>query len=262
MATMNLLPRLFAIALLCASIPSIATAADETGGYGVGPKDVILVTVFGEAELTGEVAVGADGSLSFPLVGLVGVAGLTAEEVAEKLRVELAAEFLVDPHVSARVVAYKSQPVQVLGSVKKPGAYYLEGPTTLLNMLLLAEWVAEEGSGQIVVHRGDETFTYSVKDVSEGTADMWLTAHDMITLPEGEYVWVQGTVHSPGQYTFRDGLTISNAVTLAGGPGEFSRNVGYVLRDNEKIRFNLKRVSDGKDADLALLPGDKLFLGG
>lgn len=44
--------------------------------FGLGPRDVLTVTVFNEANLTGEYRVGEDGTITFPYLGRVRVIGM------------------------------------------------------------------------------------------------------------------------------------------------------------------------------------------
>jgi hypothetical protein len=55
-------------------------------------------------------------------------------------------------------------------------------------------------------------------------------------------------------------MTVSRALTLAGGKGEFASNRAYVLRDGQRIRVNLRRIAEGRDSDFALAPDDKLVV--
>ena len=72
----------FVLHLACGLfVPGPGVAQD----YTIGPGDVLSVTVWGQADLSRESAVGADGFVPFPLVGRVKASGLTSKEIAARL---------------------------------------------------------------------------------------------------------------------------------------------------------------------------------
>ncbi|MGL5838578.1 MAG: polysaccharide biosynthesis/export family protein [Sphingorhabdus sp.] len=98
-----------------------ATIADGIPVYRLAPDDKLKIAVYGEEQLTGEFLVGSDGNISFPLVGMVRVAGLTLAELQAGLASELGGTYLNNPRVSVDMVEYR--PVYVLGEVNKAGQF-------------------------------------------------------------------------------------------------------------------------------------------
>jgi polysaccharide biosynthesis/export protein len=129
------------------------TTASQVGDYRIGAHDVIEVNVFEAPELNRSLRVSAGGEISVPLVGGVEAAGLTAREVEGVLEERLR-EFIKDPHVGVSVSAIESHPVSVVGAVKKPGVFQLRGPKTVLEMLSLAEGLADDAGDDVLVMRG------------------------------------------------------------------------------------------------------------
>lgn len=110
--------------------------------YRIGPLDLLEISIFGVEELSGEVRVNSRGYISLPLIGQVEAAGLTSQELENRIEAELAKEYLQDPEVSVYVKEYTSQQVTVEGAVNKPGIYELRGPTTLLQTIAIANGLA------------------------------------------------------------------------------------------------------------------------
>ena len=102
------------------------------GEYRVGPGDVLEIEVYDDPELSGLVTIQHGGEISFPLLGDVGVNGLTAREVRETLTRLLAKDYLVDPQVAVGVKEHRSQWITLVGEVVRPGKYFLQGSKTLL----------------------------------------------------------------------------------------------------------------------------------
>jgi protein involved in polysaccharide export with SLBB domain len=79
-------------------------------------------------------------------------------------------------------------------------------------------------------------------------------------------IYVLGKVGSPGVYDFREGLTALDACILAGGFAQYAApNRSTVTRreaqrKQEIIKINLNRVKKGKDKDVLLKPGDRIYV--
>jgi polysaccharide biosynthesis/export protein len=244
--------------------PVYAAAGDVTG-YQVGAQDVLEVAVFDEPDLSRTVTVDLDGGIHLPLVERVAVAGLTTAEIARRIEDRLReGQFLVHPHVTVRVTEFKSQQIEVVGGVARPGLYNLTGPTTLSEIVAQAGWIdAESANGQATVRRRDGTSTtVDLRAlIKTGEGNFVLTAGDHVSLGEGEVVFVRDQVAKPGKYAFQRGLTVNQAVALAGDATQTARMAGaYVLRGDQKIRVNLKRIRKGRDPDVPLEPGDQVYV--
>jgi polysaccharide biosynthesis/export protein len=106
--------------ILCAAFAPATKGADSD--YKVAPLDIIFVDVFNEKELSKELRVSASGTVSFPLLGTVKVAGRTAREIEADFREQLGKDYLVEPYVTVAVKEYRKRTVTILGEVNHPGA--------------------------------------------------------------------------------------------------------------------------------------------
>ncbi len=107
----------------------------------VGPGDVLEVIVVGEDKLPTEYEVQPDGTLAFPYVEPLKVAGLEPREIATSLRDALIeAKFLVSPQVQVKVKAYNSKTIQVIGQVAKQGPLPYQDGMTLVQAIAAAGW--------------------------------------------------------------------------------------------------------------------------
>ena len=78
-------------------------------------------------------------------------------------------------------------------------------------------------------------------------------------------IYVLGKINSPGVYDFREGLTALDACILAGGFAQYAApNRSTITRrgagKQETIKINLNRVKKGKDKDILLKPGDRIYV--
>jgi polysaccharide export outer membrane protein len=253
---------IYRILLLIFILPS-ALVFGADADYLVGERDRLAVKVHGYEDLSGVFAVGPDGAVSMPYVESVKVSGLSIADIERLIKARYADGYLVNPHISVSVAEYLSQPVEVYGAVAKAGVYFLRGTTTLREILGEAGWVqVEKSNGRIQVERGGELFlTVMLDDLLAGRGNLTVLANDVVTLPEGQFIFVDGEVAKPGAILFSNGLTVSQALTRAGGPSTFAslRNA-YLLRNGERITVNIKRILGGRDADIEMRPGDQLFV--
>ena len=123
--------------------------------YRLGPGDQLRITVFNEAELTGQYVVGSQGSIAYPLVGEVQAAGLTVPEFSEALQQALG-EFIRQPNVSVEVANYR--PFFILGEVQRPGTYPYSTNLTVLNAVATAGgFTYRANRGRVFIRHANES---------------------------------------------------------------------------------------------------------
>ncbi len=141
-------------------LPGTQTAtavSGPTSSYKVGVQDSVKIDVFLEKELSSSFRVDADGTINYPLLGRVVVAGFTVQEIAQLLQTRLAAGFVNSPQVTVEMEQFRSRSIFIAGEVRTPGKYPLQGDVTLLEVLLLAGSVTSEASDEVVVIRPPAT---------------------------------------------------------------------------------------------------------
>lgn len=116
----------------------------DARAYYVGPFDKLTIDVFGIEELSKrDVQVDASGRISFPLAGVIEVAGRTPSEIEGLLATNLRLAHVRDPQVTVNLKETVSQVVTVEGQVKKPGLYPVIGRMSLMRAIARAEGTDE-----------------------------------------------------------------------------------------------------------------------
>ena len=258
--------------------PGAAEAASQDPQrYTIGVRDVLDVSVFNQADLSGRYTVETDGAFSFPLIGRVVAAGRTVEELEAALRTRLLDGYFRDPRVTVAVAEYRSRQVFVMGEVRSPGAYPLAADTTLIEILSLAGSLTSQASGVAIVVRANgkqpghaageppfaedgsadngggtiplpadsETIRVNLRDLEGGdlSRNIVLRDGDTVFVPRAETFYVFGEVRSPGSFPIQEGLTVLQALSLAGGANEFAAlNRITILRmvDGEQVEVRVK----------------------
>lgn len=139
-----------------------AAAADQ---YRIAAGDLLSVDVFDEPDLSlAEVRVTADGTIPFPLLEQVKVAGLTAEEVSARIKDLLLDGYLKKPRVTVSIIKYRY--IYVTGEVKNPGAYnYVDGLTVEKAVALAGGFTVRGSEDKITLVR--ELTSEVVKSVNK-----------------------------------------------------------------------------------------------
>ena len=120
----------------------------------IGPDDVLDITVFEAPELNCTLRVSANGEISLQLLGPVKAGGLTPGQLESVLQGLLRGKYMKDPHVGVFVRELQSHPVSVVGAVKKPGVFQIRDTKTVLELLSMAEGLADDAGDTVLVMRG------------------------------------------------------------------------------------------------------------
>ncbi|MCR9163294.1 MAG: polysaccharide biosynthesis/export family protein [Nannocystaceae bacterium] len=251
----------------------------ERDEYRLGANDVLDVFVMQHPEMSsqrvgmGEIAgttIRKDGHVYLPVVGRVKAAGLTVTEFEVALK-SAAAKYVVDPEVHVEILEHESQKFHVLGHVKAPGSFPVDGDTTLIEALTLAGGLGESGSleGATVVRNGqllpiDLAALVKGGDVSR---NVYMRKGDLVYVPNASTlkVFVLGEVKTPTPVPLTDGrLSLAEALATAGGPtpararrelavirGGFAEPVVYRINLEDALLI---------DHQIQLRPGDRVVI--
>ena len=216
-------PRTTAAAQTPVSSPQ-RPAVIASSNYRIGPQDQLLITVVDEPELTGKFPVDSDGMFSYPYLNRVRAAGMTAEELQNQIATLLRNGYLRSPQIRVEIDQFRSQSVMVIGEVRQAGKIPMTGATmTLLEALVASGSPTAQASSEIIVrHRAAdgkeaEEIRVNRKDLELGKSDVMLRDGDIINVPSAQRFYMDGYVRTPGTYVLDPGLTIQQAIALAGG---------------------------------------------
>ncbi|PAK12520.1 exopolysaccharide biosynthesis protein [Burkholderia ubonensis] len=186
--------------------------------------------------------VDADGSIYFPYVGKLFVAGKTIGETRNELS-KMLARYVMNPQVDVRVLAYRSQKIQVTGEVKAPGPLAItDVPLTLVDAIARSGGASTEADLQRVRLTRDGQFyvldAYGILDRGDIRQNVILQSGDILNIPDrtDSRVFVMGEVKTPVTASMNKGhLTIADALTAGGGILDTDANPRqvYVLRTQQ-----------------------------
>jgi polysaccharide export outer membrane protein len=242
--------------------------------YHIGPQDILGITVWDHPELTtpqgtsfsaggnttqtiaGALAqpyttalpgqadpygqtVSSDGSIFFPFVGRIHVAGQTPQQVRDRLAAALT-PYIHNPQLDLRVLAYRSQRVQVTGDVRSPGPLAItDVPITLVDAITRSGGATDNADLQRVrLTRGGKSYSLDANgllDRGEVSQNVMLQDGDIVNIPDrtDSRVFVMGEVKQPtAVQLIRGSLTVADSLTTAGGILDTDANPRqiYVIR--------------------------------
>lgn len=285
MTTLARSHRLCACLLLVGACLSWAgLSAAQTGGqapaatfqdpnYRIGPRDVLNITVFDMPEMTSQATVTEAGTIRMSLIGDIGAAGLTTREL-EGVLVQQLARYVTDPRVTVEVERYQSQSFFLYGAVRTVGSYPISGEISLLEALVSAGGIMEDAAaGPIKIIRdsfGREPLEIDGRQLFfEGNRayDIQVESGDMINVvTKPEYnIYIYDDAGEGGAFSFRDPVSLLQAVSLVGGLGEGAKDEITIVRtlpngSKEQIKVNFKDILEGETDDVALNPGDVVII--
>jgi len=274
--------RRLVLILLLALLPAAVPAAD----YVIGEGDVLLVSVWGEKELSLPVKVRPDGKISLPAIGEVTASSMTVKKLQEVLT-EKFTKIVKNPIVTVIVTEITNNKVYVFGGGVSSGVYSLTQRTTLLQLLCQIgqqQPAVAQGApvGSASTRNADLKNAYVLrngKKIKQGfhklfvegdtVEDMMIEPNDalFIPAPNDKNVYVMGAVTSPRSIPYRDNMTVMEAILESGGFTKFARQNETIIyrRENDldiSIAVKAKNLIDGGDLNqnVRLRPGDYIVV--
>jgi polysaccharide export outer membrane protein len=249
-----------------ASLGAQETIAPVVTDYVVGPQDVLTITSYDQADLSGKFTVEADGTFTYPMIGRVKAGGTTLRQVEMQVKQQMKdMGFFKNPQITVSVDTYKSQKVFIVGEVRNPGSYSLSGNMGLVEALARAGSTLPTASGEaVIVHpaggvapgpvlptskNAGNVVHVDLKELQGGlsTQNDALRDGDTIYVPRAESVYVFGQVKSPGAYVLQQRDTsVLQVLALAGG----------ITDRGSTGRIKIARIVNGEKQELRVKLGD------
>ncbi len=266
----------------------LASSEASDTAYRVGAGDSLLIAVFQHPELSissyagfgasagsgrsGGVAVDTDGTIQFPMLGNIKVAGMTTNEIRAYIQEELK-KFLIDPQVTVQVQFYGSLRYYLLGEFRTPGLVYADRPMNLLEATTLAGGINEKAGlrGAYVLREGKKLPVNVQRLVRYGDVRQNVRLHpnDVVYVPDSSaevvYVFAEDAVAVP---MVQGQLNVVQA--LAGAGLKLINRLDVDLDDLRIIRLEADRgtyfvvdgeaMLHGEAVPFALEPGDIVYV--
>lgn len=254
-----------------------ATRSGVIEDYRIGHEDLLEIEAYNIDDLKKIVRVNCQGDIALPLVGVIKANGMTVSELEQEIAKRLE-KYVQETVVTVFVKEYRSQRISVIGAVNNPQTYAVTGQRYLVDMLMQAGGLREEAGNICYVIRPsakdipDSRTETLVIDLNEllinGNFDLNIPvfAGDVINIPKGGVVFVDGAVKNPGIFTLKSRTTFIQAISMAHGlnPDAVLNDI-RIFRDNGKgerdvIRADYEAISKGQSSDIVLADNDIIIV--
>lgn len=236
--------------------------------YVLGPGDQLIVQLFGTENESLRLDVSRSGSVNFPKLGPITVAGLSFADARSLLETRIAQQLV---GVSGLITLGNLRAINVFiaGEVEVPGAYSVSALTTITQALFVAGGPTALGSlRQVEVKRNGETVrTFDLYDLlvrGDARNDIRLLSGDVVFVPPYlGLVEVDGAVKRPALYEIKQGENLADLIKYAGGlqasayPATI--NIERVAQRNGQLPSVLT-VDLTRDGARILADGDVVFI--
>lgn len=213
---------IFLMAFACL-LAAPAWSADDD--YRMGTGDVLRITVYGQPDLTTEARVSESGSITFPLIGEVKLAGSTPSQGEAEIAKRLSkGGFILEPFVTLNVLQYRGQQISVLGRVNRPGKHTLEKVSRVTDALALAGGIVPDGADTVTLvrERGGKTEYRDIDVVAlfkQGgeASNIVVQDGDIINVARQPMFYIYGEVQRPGAFRLEQNMNVVQALSMGGG---------------------------------------------
>jgi polysaccharide biosynthesis/export protein len=217
--------------------PANAAIDEQSKDYIIGAGDVLEIRVWDHDDLLRRVEVSQEGAFTFPFIGRVVAADKSVFELESMLEKRLGDGYLVAPQVNVSVAEYINQKIFLFGEVARPGSYTLKRKIHLMELVSEAGGFTENrGMTGVIVRPAsarakegptspeevdkNEIIELNLDDLIAGRSQMsaaYVRPGDSVYIQEAENVYVIGQVARPGGFRWQKGLTVLQAISMAGG---------------------------------------------
>ncbi len=252
-------------------LPAAAPAAIDDV-HQLGSRDLIQIKVYQQPDLTQEIRVDDDGTVTLPLIGQVRATGLTVEAFARELTVRYK-EYLFNPEITVFVKEYHKREIEVsvLGEVARPGFYRFPEKSTLLDVIAQVGGLKPESGERVIVLRPKQqgkageadAIVVNAQDLftpgGVKTQNFELHEGDTVQVPRADQYFIFGEVVRPGSYKLEKGttLTVLKAIILAGGFTDKAAKKGIKITREEgagKASIKADLDTEVRSQDIIIVP--------
>lgn len=241
----------------------------------LGPLDQIEVNIDNYPDMRTTTRVGADGAVTLPLVGRVGVSGMTPPAAANEIETRYVnGGFIKMPSIRIEILDYQSRKASVLGQVNNQGLIALDRVYSIAEILARAGGLAADAADTAVIIRkkpdgSSEQLTIDLGQMMSATgpgahatapagALTTVRAGDVVFVPKAPSFSVIGSVNRAGTYPLRTGTTIDQALATAGDINEFGTRSKLQVRRTPPTGGPATIVAVGPDD--VVQPGDVIVV--
>ncbi len=214
----------FGLDLFAGSPSTFAPISDVPvpANYTVGAGDEIIVQLFGKENETHRLRVNRAGTINFPSLGPVNVAGMHFSDVRDSLT-QRVKEQMIGVRSDISLGELRTMQVFVMGDAYKPGAYTVSALTTISQAIYYSGGFGESGALRDIQLKRDGKIIrkldmYDLLLKGDASNDVRLLPDDVVLIGSvNDTVSIDGEINRPAIYEVKAGETYQQLIQMAGG---------------------------------------------
>lgn len=237
--------------------PSITSVSDIPlpNDYKISIRDQFTIILSGSKEAIFDLSVKLDGTIVFPEIGSVSVAGESFSDVKEKLS-NLVNQSYIGATVDISIKNLSAKKVTIVGAVKQPGTYLVNPFTTISSALAYSSGVSEVGTLRKIklIRSNGESFFFDLYDLliyGDRSKDITIEAGDTILVnAASQFVNLDGAVNRPAIYEVTESEDIEKLIEFGLGFTNTANktNISLEYLDIENSSISQKELTSLKES--------------
>ena len=212
--------------------------------YKISLRDQFRIILSGSRDQIFNLNVNLDGTILFPELGSVYVAGLTLQEVREKLS-SIVNQSYIGVNIDISLTNLSAKKVTIVGAVQTPGTYLINPFSTITGALAYSGGISEIGSLRNInlIRNNGSILSFDLYDLlikGDRSNDLTIEAGDTILInAASQFVTIDGAVNRPAIYEIIEGEEISNIIDFALGFTQTANksNISISYLDSNKTSY-------------------------
>lgn len=219
------------------SVPTTITAVGDLpipNDYKISLNDQLTVILSGSKEAIFDLNVNLDGTILFPELGSVYVAGETFNDVKSKLR-NLINQSYIGVQIDLSLKNLSAKKITIVGAVKAPGTYLVNPFSTISGALAYSGGISDIGTLRNIklIRNNGDMFNFDLYELlimGDRSADITIEAGDVILInPANQFIKISGEVKRPAIYEVTESEILDDLVKFALGFTDFANELNISL---------------------------------
>ena len=209
-------------------------------GYMLDKGDVLQIQLVGQNDFNEELLINSDGSISFPDIGQIIIAGLSLDEASRLIQSKVSSAY-IGTEAFINLAEIRDVNILVTGNAQNPGIYTLTGNSNILHAISAAGGISEYGSLRKINLLRNNTIiesldVYDLLINGQYNLKKRLRSGDVVFIEaRKKIVTIDGAVNRPAKYEVTNEQNLDSIIKYANG----------ISRTADRENFSLERIIDG-----------------
>lgn len=235
--------------------------------YVMANGDEILVQIYGKTSRELALTIDREGLIYFPEFGPIAVSGQTFADLRAQV-IKLVKQRVMGVDVVVSLGSMRSMQVFIVGESIQPGAYNVNGLTSITQALIASGGVKETGSLRNIQlkRKGKIIASLDLYDLllkGDASNDVRLLAGDTLFIPTKQSnVSIEGEVVRPAVYEMNGKITVSQFLKMAGGakPSAYLSKINLRRTSSTGIEQFTLDMNKSNERNFTIKNGDSIHI--